>query len=243
MAATLANDGLNPVTGEAAMPAEFVQDVLSVMHSCGMYDYAGHWADEVGIPAKSGVSGCVIAVVPGQIGIAIYSPRVNTYGNSVRALMACRRISTDFGLHAFCSRTGVESVLRHELYGLQIRSKRVRTPAERAILDRSGGAICIIEAQGRLFFGTAERLVHRIREVAANATHESSDWRRISPPGFAQCLRRGELAGGSAVRHGPHGRRASPLSCSKGLGLSGRASIATPTNPKAAPFPARVSPS
>jgi len=73
MAATLANDGLNPVTGEAAMPAEFVQDVLSVMHSCGMYDYAGHWADEVGIPAKSGVSGCVIAVVPGQIGIAIYS--------------------------------------------------------------------------------------------------------------------------------------------------------------------------
>jgi glutaminase len=60
-----------------------------------------------------------------------------------------------------------------------MRSKRVRTPAERAILDRSGGAICIIEAQGRLFFGTAERLVHRIREVAANATHVIVDFRHV----------------------------------------------------------------
>jgi len=179
MAATLANDGVNPVTGEAAMPAEFVQDVLSVMHSCGMYDYAGQWAYEVGIPAKSGVSGCVIAVIPGQIGIATYSPRLDSYGNSVRGVMACRRISADFGLHAFCSRTGVESVLRHELYGLHIRSKRVRTLAERAILDRSSGAICIIEAQGRLFFGTAERLVHRIRKVAANATHVIVDFRHV----------------------------------------------------------------
>ncbi len=109
MAASLANDGVNPLTGEAAMPAEFVQDVLSVMHSCGMYDYAGQWAYEVGIPAKSGVSGCVIAflAIPGQIGIAIYSPRLDSYGNSVRGVMACRRISADFGLHAFCSRTGV----------------------------------------------------------------------------------------------------------------------------------------
>jgi glutaminase len=187
MAATLANDGLNPVTGEAAMPAEFVQDVLSVMHSCGMYDYAGQWAYEVGIPAKSGVSGCVIAVIPGQIGIAAYSPRLDTYGNSVRAVMACRRISADFGLHAFCSRTGVESVLRHELYGHQIRSKRVRAPAERAILDRSSGAICIIEAQGRLFFGTAERLVHRIRELSANASHVIVDFRHV------QCADRAAL--------------------------------------------------
>jgi glutaminase len=179
MAATLANNGRNPLTGEAAMPGEYVQDVLSVMHSCGMYDYAGHWAHEVGIPAKSGVSGCVIAVVPGQIGIAAYSPRLDRYGNSIRAVMACRRISADFGLHAFRSRDGAVSVVRHELYGLRIRSKRVRTSAERAILDRSGGAICVIEAQGNLFFGTAERLAQRIREVAANTTHIIVDFRHV----------------------------------------------------------------
>lgn len=192
MAATLANDGVNPVTGDTAMPAEFVQDVLSVMLSCGMYDYAGQWAYEVGIPAKSGVSGCVIAVIPGQIGIATYSPRLDSYGNSVRGVMACRRISADFGLHAFCSRTGVETVLRHELYGLHIRSKRARTPAEREILDRNSGAICIIEAQGRLFFGTAERLVHRIRKVAANATHIVVDFRHVQDADrAAACLLQG----------------------------------------------------
>jgi glutaminase len=192
MAASLANDGVNPITGEAAMPAEFVQDVLSVMHSCGMYDYAGQWAHEVGIPAKIGVSGCVIAVIPGQIGIATYSPLLDSYGNSVRGVMACRQISADFGLHAFCSRTGVESVLRHELYGLRIRSKRLRTPAERAVLDRSSGAICIIEAQGRLYLGTAERLVHRIRKVAANATHVIVDFRHVQSADRATlCLLQG----------------------------------------------------
>jgi glutaminase len=80
MAAALANRGVNPIT---AMPSEFVLDVLTVMHSCGMYGYAGHWSHEVGIPAKSGVSGCLDA-----------------HGNSVRAIMpavrfrqtlACRR--------------------------------------------------------------------------------------------------------------------------------------------------------
>jgi glutaminase len=122
MAATLANRGLNPITGEPAMPSEFVQDVLTVMHSCGMYDYAGHWSYEVGIPAKSGVSGCVIAVVPGQIGIAAYSPRLDAHGNSVRAILACRKISADFGLNVFRSRPAAASVFRQELEGLNIRS-------------------------------------------------------------------------------------------------------------------------
>src|SRR3712207_8064997 len=61
-----------------------VRDVLSVMHTCGMYDFAGQWAYRVGIPAKSGVSGGVMAVVPGKLGIAIFSPGLDAYGNSVR---------------------------------------------------------------------------------------------------------------------------------------------------------------
>ena len=71
MAATLANDGKNPLTGKAVFDAQYVRDMLTVMNSCGMYDYAGEWAYEVGMPAKSGVSGCIIAVIPGQIGICV----------------------------------------------------------------------------------------------------------------------------------------------------------------------------
>ena len=68
MAATLANDGVNPLTGETALDRDYIQDVLTVMNSCGMYNYAGQWSYEVGMPAKSGVSGGIIAVIPGQLG-------------------------------------------------------------------------------------------------------------------------------------------------------------------------------
>ncbi len=179
MAATLANGGVNPVTREPAMPCEYVQDVLTVMHSCGMYDYAGQWSYEVGIPAKSGVSGCVIAAVPAQIGIAAFSPRLDRYGNSVRAVQACLRISADFGLHAFRCRARAQSVIRHELSGPQVRSKRVRASGERAILDRSGGAIAVIGVQGNLHFASAEKLVHRVRELSANVTHVIIDFRHV----------------------------------------------------------------
>ena len=65
MAATLANDGTNPITGHKIFDTRYVRDVLTVMNSCGMYDYAGEWAYDVGMPAKSGVSGCIIAAIPG----------------------------------------------------------------------------------------------------------------------------------------------------------------------------------
>jgi glutaminase len=77
MAATLANDGKNPLTGKPVFGAQYVRDMLTVMNSCGMYDYAGEWAYEVGMPAKSGVSGSIIAVIAGQIGICVYSPPID----------------------------------------------------------------------------------------------------------------------------------------------------------------------
>jgi glutaminase len=73
MAATLANRGVNPLTGKQALRGEYVESVLSVMGTCGMYDYAGEWLYHVGIPAKSGVAGGVLAVLPGQIGIGVFS--------------------------------------------------------------------------------------------------------------------------------------------------------------------------
>ncbi len=101
MGATLANGGVNPFTGERALKAEYVKDLLSVMLSCGMYDYAGEWAFRVGIPAKSGVSGGIVAVVPGKFGIGIFSPRLDDRGNSVRGVQVCQSLSQQFGLHVF----------------------------------------------------------------------------------------------------------------------------------------------
>ena len=99
MAATLANGGVQPRTGERVFEPEVVERVLSVMTTCGMYDAAGEWVVDVGLPAKSGVGGGVLAVLPGQIGIALYSPRLDRHGNSVRGVAACRQISRELELH------------------------------------------------------------------------------------------------------------------------------------------------
>jgi glutaminase len=104
MAATLANYGENPLTGERAVPAEYVKNILSVMLTCGMYDYAGGWAYKVGVPAKSGVGGGILAVVPGQVGIAVFSPRLDAHGHSVRGVRVCEDLSARFGLHLFDDR-------------------------------------------------------------------------------------------------------------------------------------------
>lgn len=99
MGATLANGGKNPITGAQAIDPTFVRDVLTVMLTCGMYDWAGQWAYEVGIPAKSGVGGGIVAVVPGLLGIGTFSPRLDKQGNSVRGVMACRDLGRLFSFH------------------------------------------------------------------------------------------------------------------------------------------------
>ena len=99
MAATLANKGTNPQTGELAVDPSYIRDILSVMYTCGMYNFAGEWAYRVGIPAKSGVSGGIMAVVPNQAGIAVFSPRLDKHGNSVRGVRVFEALSQEFGLH------------------------------------------------------------------------------------------------------------------------------------------------
>lgn len=101
MAATLANDGVNPVSGERAISADYVKDLLSVMYTCGMYDFSGEWAYSIGMPAKSGVGGGIIAVAPRRLGIGVFSPLLDPRGNSVRGVAVCTEISRYFGLHAF----------------------------------------------------------------------------------------------------------------------------------------------
>lgn len=105
MGATLAHGGVNPLTGERAMPSDYVRDVISVMLTCGMYDAAGQWFHDVGIPAKSGVSGGIVAALPDRLGIAVYSPGLDAHGNSVRGVNICRDLSDHFGLHVFAAGT------------------------------------------------------------------------------------------------------------------------------------------
>ncbi len=101
MAATLANMGTNPVTGNGAFDFQYIKYVMTVMFTCGLYDYAGAWAYEVGVPAKSGVAGGIFCVVNRQLGIGVYSPRLDEHGNSVRGILACKELASHFGLHAF----------------------------------------------------------------------------------------------------------------------------------------------
>jgi glutaminase len=103
MAATLANGCVCPLTGERAMPRARVRDLLSVMYTCGMYDAAGTWAYDVGVPAKSSVSGGILAVVPGKFGLGVWSPGLDAHGNSVRGMRVCRDVSARLGVHVFAT--------------------------------------------------------------------------------------------------------------------------------------------
>lgn len=103
MGATLAHGGVNPMTGERALPRPRVRDLITMMSMCGMYDAAGEWAYDVGIPAKSGVSGGLLVAVPNYFGGAFFSPGLDRHGNSVRGVNICRDLSSRFGLHVYAN--------------------------------------------------------------------------------------------------------------------------------------------
>ena len=99
--ATIGNGGIHPITGDRVHPASVSRDMLTIALTCGMYDYAGEWAFTVGIPAKSGVGGGILGVVPGAGGLATFSPRLDEYGNSIRGLRVFEALSLEFDLHLF----------------------------------------------------------------------------------------------------------------------------------------------
>ena len=101
MGATLANWGTNPKTGKQVMQKQNVDELLAVMLMAGFYDEVGIWAYEAGLPAKTGVGGGIVAVVPGELSIVAFSPRLNTAGNSVRSLLAIQHISDELSLSLF----------------------------------------------------------------------------------------------------------------------------------------------
>ncbi|MEO1436496.1 MAG: glutaminase A [Bacteroidota bacterium] len=102
-AATLANAGINPLTGNCVFGETTVQHCLSLMLSCGMYDFSGEFAFKVGLPAKSGVSGVILLVIPNVAGISIWSPRLDELGNSVRGIEFCQDLVDRFNFHNYDS--------------------------------------------------------------------------------------------------------------------------------------------
>lgn len=163
MAATLAAGGLNPVTGEQVVGSDEVTSVLSVMSTCGMYDSAGTWLFRVGLPAKSGVSGGIVAVLPGQLGFGMWSPRLDGHGNSVRAVQACEALSAELDLHLLAPEGPAAPVVRRWATGATSRSHAARSLVERDLLDAHGDRVRVVELQGSLRVLSAETVARALQ--------------------------------------------------------------------------------
>jgi glutaminase len=133
-AATLANGGICPITGKEVFPAHVTRTVLSEMMTCGMYDQAGRFAVEVGIPSKSGVSGALMVIVPNVFGFAVFSPRLNQKGNSVRGIAFCRRLVDSYRVHIF-------EPLRNGNTGAKVDPRRSGSKKERTDASRMVWAV------------------------------------------------------------------------------------------------------
>jgi glutaminase len=179
MGATLANDGVHPVTKQRAIGGVYVESILSVMASCGMYDAAGEWLYNVGMPAKSGVGGGILAVLPGQLAVAVFSPLLDAHGNSSRGIAVCREISANYNLHLFNTSNPGMSVIRHKTNARRVSSNRSRPAVETKVLSKHGDRIQIIEIQGSITFGPAERVVRELYALADETSAFILDFNRV----------------------------------------------------------------
>ncbi|KAB0397314.1 hypothetical protein E2I00_005369 [Balaenoptera physalus] len=125
MAATLANGGICPITGESVLSAEAVRNTLSLMHSCGMYDFSGQFAFHVGLPAKSAVSGAILLVVPNIMGMMCLSPPLDKLGNSYRGVSFCQKLVSLFNFHNYDNLRHCARKLDPRREGGEVRNKTV----------------------------------------------------------------------------------------------------------------------
>ena len=162
MAATLANGGVNPRTLEKVVSPDVASHVPTVMSTCGMYDASGEWLLRVGLPAKSGVSGAVVAVKPGQFGIGLCSPLVDAQGNSVRAVAACRERAERFGLHLLNDFGHPAPSLWLDTTVADYTTGTWRPEDLEKKLRLYGSAVRIRGLQGDIGFAAAERLLESV---------------------------------------------------------------------------------
>jgi len=166
MAATLANGGRQPRTGAQVLDPSLVEHVLAVMTTCGMYDAAGDWVSAVGMPAKSGVSGGIIGVLPGQVGVAVFSPRLDAHGNSARGVALFERMSRDMEMHLMHVSRGSRNAVRSSFSLETARSGTRWQGADEEVLDRVAGRARVYELHGDLLFAGAEAIVRSVVEDA-----------------------------------------------------------------------------
>ena len=179
IAATLASNGVNPVTGQRVLREETVRNVLSVMASCGMYDAAGDWLYTVGLPAKSGVAGGIVAVLPGQLGIAVYSPPLDEHGNSVRGVKVCEELSEALHLHVMSPTRRPAPPVRSTHSCIETRSKKLRPAAEQAVLAGEGGNVRAIELQGEINFAAGELISNAVLGDCQRVQHTVLDFAAV----------------------------------------------------------------
>jgi len=194
MGACLANNGVNPITAVRTLKTEYVPKVLSVMGTCGMYDYSGNWVYTVGMPAKSGVGGGVVAVLPGQLGLAVFSPRLDERGNSARGIKVCEQISADFGLHLYHSvRATTATVIRHSYDGSQVQSRKLRRNNDMQFLEANGHVIRVFQLQGDLMFGSTESVLKHVLDALSDGDYFILDLKHVFEIDRAACQLLGQL--------------------------------------------------
>ncbi|MFI6642593.1 glutaminase A [Streptomyces sp. NPDC050504] len=167
MAATLAKGGRNPVTGERVVAQDVAVRTLAVMATCGMYDGAGKWLLNVGLPAKSGVAGGLIAASPGRFGVAVYSPPLDAEGNSVRGVAALTEMSQQFALHLMNTPVHLTATVTDTVHAA--RSSRARDAERTAALDGDRRLIAVVGAQGDLEFTETEQLLNAVAQAVPAA--------------------------------------------------------------------------
>src|ERR1700754_1763806 len=179
MAVTLANRGVNPVTAVSVISPNIVARTLSVMTSSGMYDYAGEWIYRVGIPAKSGVGGGIVAALPSQLGLGTFSPNLDSHGNSVRGLKVCEALSSRFDLHVLDRSADVRSCIIADYDVSEISSRRSRQPHEQQIIDQHYAEIRVLELVGALNFAAIDYITRRLFDKQSHASLVILDLRRV----------------------------------------------------------------
>ena len=125
VAATLANGGVCPTSGKRVLTTKTVQNCLSLMYSCGMYDFSGEFAFTIGLPAKSGVGGGLMIVIPNVMGICTWSPRLDAMGNSVRGVECCKRLVKTFNFHNYDNLTGLTEKKDPRISIIEAESNRI----------------------------------------------------------------------------------------------------------------------
>jgi glutaminase len=180
MAATLANNGVNPVTGQLVVSPYVVARTLSVMVSSGMYDYAGEWGYRVGIPAKSGVGGGLVAALPSQLGLGLYSPLLDAHGHSVRSVRTCEALSSHFDLHMLNRIADVHNSVGAAYDLGAVTSRRNRQPADQSILDKHAATCVTFELAGAINFGNMEYVSRCLGQARDEMHFAIVDFRRVS---------------------------------------------------------------